>query len=179
MAPPPGQPPSYESSALDASTPAFSQLVQTTFQQLGAVVGGLATQVNDLAVSVEITNAQLANIRQRKLNQMVLKPETVPEARSKSIDDACFLRMLHKTVPGSGIALAQRLRPKEVLAEFIHEKPPSVGDVHPLALGRRTAQTLSHIDILNLMMFYNEDFWIVTDDSLEARREKMLVWLTI
>jgi hypothetical protein len=82
-------------------------------------------------------------------------------------------------VPGDGLVLAQAAAMS--LAPDIQEAlvlPPqtSVIDAIPPNF-KLNLSTYQHLDILNLIIFYNEDFGVVPHDSLGTRIEKFRQFL--
>lgn len=88
-----------------------------------------------------------------------------------------FSNLSIKQVPGSGLAVAIALRPASVAAAAI-VAPAVVGVVG--ALPPNFSAILSdyeHMDLLNLMIFYNHSFGIAPGTNLKRRIELFGLYL--
>ncbi|KAF8062557.1 hypothetical protein FPV67DRAFT_1673028 [Lyophyllum atratum] len=82
---------------------------------------------------------------------------------------------LQKTIPGDGVARALAATRRRGLAA--PPQPAAIGDV-PAAFNPRIAD-YTRDDIVNLIVFYNDDFGILPDDSEGTRREKFRSFLSM
>ncbi|KAG5729176.1 hypothetical protein E4T56_gene13983, partial [Termitomyces sp. T112] len=87
------------------------------------------------------------------------------------------LELLEKTVSGDGLDLANALKGSNMIVS-VPMKPVKIRD-RPKNLNHTgRLEDFTNQDILDLIVFYNNDFGIVLEDDEEARRKKLLVFLT-
>ncbi|KIK65227.1 hypothetical protein GYMLUDRAFT_83097 [Collybiopsis luxurians FD-317 M1] len=89
--------------------------------------------------------------------------------------DGLVYRMV-KERPGLGHELCRELHPNDGHHYHLHainDEPPisSEASYLPSRIGEMT-----HQEILNLVSFYNDDFGITADDTIEVRRGKVQIW---
>lgn len=90
---------------------------------------------------------------------------------------------LSRQVPGSGIQLARALAPDHVsrnaIDQFATNNPEfagaNIGSIPPLF--DPSIDNYQHIDLLKLILFYNEDMGIVAGSGVSERRKAMRNWL--
>lgn len=80
-------------------------------------------------------------------------------------------------IPGDGHALIAQLAMSAVLAHAIQDYHPNglVGTVPPQF--NPDVDSYQHVDILRLIVFYNDDFGIQAGDQLPERKRKIRNWL--
>jgi hypothetical protein len=86
-------------------------------------------------------------------------------------------------VPGSGIQLARALAPNHsscnAIEQFATNNPEfvgaNIGSIPPLF--EPGIEYYQHIDVLKLILFYNEDMGIVAESGVHDRRKAVLSWL--
>ncbi|KAG6825828.1 hypothetical protein H0H92_002292 [Tricholoma furcatifolium] len=87
------------------------------------------------------------------------------------------LEFLEKTVEGHGADLANAVKwPNTVVS--IPSKPARIRDRPKNFAGPGGIQVCTSQDIIDLIVFYNNDFGIVPNDGEAIRREKLLEFLT-
>ncbi|KAF9528571.1 hypothetical protein CPB83DRAFT_894355 [Crepidotus variabilis] len=102
--------------------------------------------------------------------------------RNNRLQGAVELDAPQKEVPGSGRALALRMAPnQDVRRQLEDEYPPN----HPAALLGSSPpefivdpENYQHIDILKLILFYNDRFGVLVTDTLPTRMIKLRTFLT-
>ncbi|ESK83661.1 kid repeat protein [Moniliophthora roreri MCA 2997] len=145
--------------------------IDTKFDNIEGKLNNIDTKLDNvdakfdnIDAKFDIINVKFDNIRKRQIN-----------ARDHVL--GFYSHMMGKTIPGSGHVLADNARQCAGNPHAALNPAPNVGDVHPL--NPRNVGSLTHVDIINLIIFYNEDFGIVPGDDLESRREKVRAWLTL
>ncbi|KIK65911.1 hypothetical protein GYMLUDRAFT_55822 [Collybiopsis luxurians FD-317 M1] len=137
-----------------ANTNRPSALENQLNNRLNALENHANNRLNNLQASFDIMSAQLANTRRHSPSEC------------------------KKTVPGTGNA--DPLRPHylntSVTPLLVSNNPPAIGTEYDYPVGRICDMT--HIDILNAIVFYNEDFGVVQTDELEDRKAKFTRWHT-
>ncbi|KAF8884373.1 hypothetical protein BD779DRAFT_1472138 [Infundibulicybe gibba] len=100
---------------------------------------------------------------------------------SRQIGSHCRYKPLQKTVPGDGFTLALQaahgLHPTIQQAIAALNPPPPVGSL-PTTF-KPDVTDYDHLDILNLIVFYNQDFEILPNDSIATRIKKLQWFLTM
>jgi hypothetical protein len=81
-------------------------------------------------------------------------------------------------IPGHGENLARRVAPPHVAPDYPQKNapPPAIGSVPLNFNGHPSGYT--HAEILNIIIFYNDDFGIVERDNIGTRTAKLRAWLT-
>ncbi|KAG6871805.1 hypothetical protein C0995_016361 [Termitomyces sp. Mi166 len=87
------------------------------------------------------------------------------------------LELLEKTVSGDGVDLANALKGLNMMVS-VPMKPAKIRD-RPKNLNRTgRLEDFTGQDILDLIVFYNNDFGIASEDDEVVRRRKLLAFLT-
>ena len=83
-------------------------------------------------------------------------------------------------VPGSGLELARALAPglaaRNEIEQFANDNP-NTGSTPPLALFDPQNDIYQHIDVLKLLLFYNEDMGVVAGSGGHTRGRSVRNWM--
>ncbi|KAF8507924.1 hypothetical protein JB92DRAFT_2956249 [Gautieria morchelliformis] len=84
---------------------------------------------------------------------------------------------LQKYIPGDGNALAQELASTPALVQAVQIFQPhgNIGAVMPNF--NPQVDAYGHVDVLHLIIFYNDNFGIAYGDQLPQRKHKIRTWL--
>jgi len=140
--------------------------LQEQFGQLNARFEQLNARFEQLDARFEQQQAAMCNIRIVARNQR---------------DGHRFPpRPLQKYIPGDGHALAMLLvvNLNAAIAQAVQDFQPHglIGAVPPQF--NSNVDSYQHVDILRLVVFYNDDFGIHAGDNLLERKFKLRLWLT-
>ncbi|KIK58130.1 hypothetical protein GYMLUDRAFT_707323 [Collybiopsis luxurians FD-317 M1] len=94
--------------------------------------------------------------------------------------DRVLIYKMKKTITGQGNVLVHRLRPNtnHVYNIAALANDPPLGSEATYNLADVASSNLSRVAILGLVLFYNEDFGMNKEDSLEVWQDKVFVWHT-
>ncbi|KAF8507930.1 hypothetical protein JB92DRAFT_2832592 [Gautieria morchelliformis] len=119
---------------------------------------------------------QFDQINQRFDQQQAITQNIRIVARNQRSLDSPLLP-LQKYIPGDGNALAQGLAstPAQVQAVQIFQPNGNIGAVMPNF--NPQVDAYGHVDVLHLIIFYNDNFGIAYGDQLPQRKHKIRTWL--
>ncbi|EKM78068.1 hypothetical protein AGABI1DRAFT_114896 [Agaricus bisporus var. burnettii JB137-S8] len=146
--------------AMRADFGGLRQEVGSLRQEVGNIRQELGDGLRDMRAQIALTNTRTMNLMIRKDNMKRTTEGGLPPMP------------VHKVVAGSGIHKAQAL----LTGTGVHKRHAMDIEAH-IGEVPEYPDDMQHEDILQLIVFYNEDFGIERDMDLEARRKKVRLYL--
>ncbi|KAF9028370.1 hypothetical protein BDZ89DRAFT_1133683 [Hymenopellis radicata] len=164
----------------------LSSTIARRFESIEAQLGpGPARSVHERLGAIERRLDDGFDKTDAKLDRIDAKLDNAQKRLSNKHSMAHIGRltyMLHKIIPGSGLQRAINLLPQTVICPHrsdleSFEPEPTLGAVFDIDAS--LLSDFTHLDILKLIIFYNETFRIEPADSLLDRKAKLFIWLTV
>ncbi|KAF8065308.1 hypothetical protein FPV67DRAFT_1782240 [Lyophyllum atratum] len=148
--------------------------LQETLAQILQRLDTISERVETISETLEeVRDANTTNTGKISLIAATTHNHRVIGRNMRTLPDHC--EPLQKTIPGDGVARALAVTRRRGLVA--PPQPAAIGDV-PAAFNPRIAD-YTRDDIANLIIFYNDDFVILPDDSEGTRRDKFRSFLSM